>query len=436
MLSALCATAQSSTTMQDFFTQVLEGKKPQPIRQKIALKELPSWRDKVWAAWRAANVTLSEPKLKECPDTLGPQTASFWQLPDSLEPNARLNYYWGSKGDEPAQGYPLYIYLHGSGPRDREWSTGLLLARRWCDAPSVYFIPQIPQEGEWYRWWQRSKQFAWERLLRQALLNPHIDPRRIYVLGISEGGYGSQRLASFYADYWAGAGPMAGGEPLPNAPAENLRHTPFSFLTGAVDEGFYRNILTRATASALDSLRSLYAHADSSAYIHRIELIPGKGHHIDYSPTTPWLSQFRRNAPHPALTWEDYEMDGRRRNGFGNLEILQRPDGRTRTRYEMRTEGNNIFLSVDNVKYTVTEKDPRFGITLRFERTYTKSEGGAVRIYLSEDMVNLKKDVTIYVNGKKRFSGRLYPNVESMLGSVSTFYDPLRIFPAFVDVTY
>ena len=122
-----------------------------------------------------------------------------------------LELLFRSKGD--AEQYPLFLYLHGSGPRDQEFQTGLLLAKRFADAPSVYFIPQIPQEGKWYRWWQRSKQWAFEKLLRQWLLSASVDPNRLYVFGISEGGYGSQRLASFYADYWAAAGPMAGGEP-------------------------------------------------------------------------------------------------------------------------------------------------------------------------------------------------------------------------------
>ena len=92
-----------------------------------------------------------------------------------------------------------------------------------------------------------AKQFAWERLLRQALAEGNVDANRLYVFGISEGGYGSQRLASFYADYWAAAGPMAGGEPLKNAPIENCANIGFSFLTGADDTGFYRNILTYYT---------------------------------------------------------------------------------------------------------------------------------------------------------------------------------------------
>lgn len=102
-------------------------------------------------------------------------------------------------------------------------------AQIFDDAPSLYFVPQIPNEGGYYRWWQLSKQYAWEKLFRQALAYGVADANRLYVLGVSEGGYGSQRLASFYADYWAAAGPMAGGEPLKNAPADNCANIGFSF---------------------------------------------------------------------------------------------------------------------------------------------------------------------------------------------------------------
>src|SRR3712207_7175216 len=98
-------------------------------------------------------------------------------------------------------------YMHGSGGKESEWATGLSICQRFADAPSVYFIPQIPNEGAYYRWWQKAKQYAWEKLLRQAFLSGEVDPDQVYFFGISEGGYGSQRLASFYADYLAGAGP-------------------------------------------------------------------------------------------------------------------------------------------------------------------------------------------------------------------------------------
>ena len=132
-----------------------------------------------------------------------------------------MPYYYGVKGSTAGK-LPLFLYLHGSGPKEQEWATGLILGNRFQDGPSLYFIPQIPNEGDYYRWWQVAKQFAWEKLIRQALVEGNVDANRLYVFGISEGGYGSQRLASFYADYWAAAGPMAGGEPLKNAPCRKL----------------------------------------------------------------------------------------------------------------------------------------------------------------------------------------------------------------------
>ena len=94
----------------------------------------------------------------------------------------------------------MYLYTHGSGPKQSEWRTGLKICSQFDDAPSVYFIPQIPNEKNYYRWWQKAKQYAWEKLLRQSLVSGHINPDKVYFFGISEGGYGSQRLASFYAD--------------------------------------------------------------------------------------------------------------------------------------------------------------------------------------------------------------------------------------------
>ena len=114
-------------------------------------------------------------------DSLSKANVTTWTLPDSLEPNAKMNFYLGVKGDMPKDGYPVLLYLHGSGPRANEWATGLKLAKHFNDGPSMYIVPQIPQEGEWYRWWQRSKQWAWEKILRILLSMPEVDKNRIYV---------------------------------------------------------------------------------------------------------------------------------------------------------------------------------------------------------------------------------------------------------------
>lgn len=389
-------------------------------------KQVADARQRIWTEWQQR---YDRPSRLNLPYQALTNAWHFtWQLPAELEPNAEWNYYWGRKGQ--AEGaMPLYIYLHGSGPRDMEWQTGYRLAQWFDDAPCYYYIPQIPQEGPWYRWYQRSKQWAYEQLLQYALASDSIDPDRIYLFGISEGGYGSQRLASFYADYLAAAGPMAGGEPLKNAPAENCSHIGFSLLTGSQDKGFYRDELTYWTQQAFDSLQV----RNPGRYAHRINLIPGRGHSIDYRLTTPWLSHFRRNAQPRTFDWEDFEMDGRRREGFYNLQVLRRSDA-YRQMYRMAIDGQTVRLTVEDIAYTTTQLDSVWGIEMRFARTFTPSTTGKVRLYLSEELVDLTQPVTVYLNGRKAFHGRLDLDERWLHESLKLFGDPRRIFPAAVEL--
>ena len=92
-------------------------------------------------------------------------------------------------------------------------------------------------------------------------------------------------------------------------------------------------------------------------------------------------------------------MDGRHRTGFYNLQVLARPS-EERTYYEMNIKDNVISLSIDDVKYTATQKDPQWGIEMKFNRTYSKATGGKLRIYLNDNLVDMNKTVTVIVNGK------------------------------------
>ena len=187
-------TLKQEKEMQQYFEQSLKGSNSTTVKTKrLSVKQIDSYRASVWNAWVKANQLVENPYTLPALDSLGAERKSAWQLPEELEPHATLNFYYGYKGVKPQKGYPLFLYLHGSGPKDKEWATGLLLAKRFKDGPSLYFIPQIPNEQGYYRWWQKSKQLAWENLLRQAMLNPDVDPNRLYVFGISEGGYGSQQ---------------------------------------------------------------------------------------------------------------------------------------------------------------------------------------------------------------------------------------------------
>lgn len=415
-------------TLKTFFSSRLAGgEETYADNVPVELTEIEAQQAAVWLAWVAANEDLDEEKLISL-ELLSKKKSSSWTLPSELEPDAVMNYYFGKKGVRPEDGYPLFVYLHGSGYPDTEWANGYRFGTTFDDGPSAYFIPQIPNTGNYYRWWQKSKQWAWEKLLRQAFLNEDINPNRVYFFGISEGGYGSQRLASFYADYMAGAGPMAGGEPLKNAPVENCRNIAFNFRTGADDTGFFRNILTQYTADAFASFQRQYP----DDFVHHIELISGYGHSIDYTKTTPWLAEYTRN-PHPKhVMWECFDMDGVRRKGFYNLYVEEDPRGALsyRVYYKMDIEGNEINLTVQRTTYECVES--REGIEMDFKKYRSNVNKGKIRIYLNSELVDLSQPVSVKANGKLLFHGKVQPTLQDMANSLATFYDPERIFPASV----
>ena len=415
-----------------FFVNSLQGgDAEETVAKKIDINDIPAVRDAVWNCWREAVEGMQEEKLISPFADGEPRDTGYWKLPEELEPKAVMPYYFIKKGERPDGGYPLFLYMHGSGDKVREWETGYRICNSFEDAPSLYFVPQIPNGyGELYRWAIQSKQWAWEKLLRLAFVEKDIDANRIYFFGISEGGYGSQRLASFYADYLAGAGPMAGGEPLKNAPMENLANIAFSLRTGEKDYGFARNYMTYNAAMTIDSLRKVHPEH----YNYFIELVPGMGHGIDYDKTTPWLCKFRRNAHPTYFYWEDYDMYGRHRTGFYNIKVNEpsRNSEEERTCYEVRMSGNTVDVTVRNVAYTTTQS--MYNIPMIFSKEYSPATKGNITIFLNEELFDLSKPVKVLVNGKEAFFGNVTPDVKAMVESCAEYFDPERVFPAMINV--
>ena len=416
---------------QYFYHHLLDMNPSLPDLSTIDWTDVSSAQEMVWRAWQQANAQLVEDGLP----TLAPLTNedyNRWILPEDLEPSAIMPFYFGYKGEaseRPETGYPMYIFLHGSGDKDEEFALAYNLCRKFEDAPSVYFIPQIPNEGDYYRWWQKSKQYAWERLIRLAMLNPDIDPDRLFFVGISEGAYGSQRLASFYGDYLAGAGPMAGGEPLKNAPAENCFNLAFNLRTGANDTGFYRSTLTSYAQQAFKKLKMGWP----DAFNYSITLVPDCAHKIPYGETTPWLAQQPSRNPYPKnVQWENFDMDGQKRHGYFNLWEEENPLGTKSGRvfYTQMINDNVVTLTIDKVSYTVMET--RDGIDLRWNKSRKALTTGKLRVYLNPELIDPTRPVTVKANGQVYFYGLLEPSLADMATSVSGYYDKRRIYPASV----
>ncbi|WP_316840416.1 hypothetical protein [Pedobacter gandavensis] len=381
----------------------------------VKISMLDQSTKKVWELWKKANTDLSE--LPE-PTLAKPEIKTYPVHQWLMKEEDPMPFYYFSKESQPATGYPLFLNLHGSGPKIGEFNATIGWSLRYKDAPAIYFIPQIPNERR-YRWWFKPEQYAWEKLFRLAMISGKVDVNKIYVMGISEGGYGSQRLGAFYADYLAGAGPMAGGEPLRNAPVLNYRNIAFSFQTGENDNGFGRNKLTKRAKLVFDSLQTVY----KGGFTHKIELQTAKGHAIDYTKTTPYLIQYARNPQPSAISWVLFPMDGRYRNGFYNISINKALGLKEGEEFDRAVFDVNMDKSKNTIYLDVKLEDAEGQKSAAVKQ-------GEISIFLSPKLMDLSKKVKLMYKGKVVFNDKVKLSDAVLAESCALFGDPERLFPA------
>lgn len=107
----------------------------------------------------------------------------------------------------------LIIYLHGSSRRGRDIeevkANGLAsLMDKRDDFEFVVVSPQALSKHPWQTCWQPDDLVL---LLDHLLANYHLDPKRIYLTGLSMGGYGTWSAITKHADRFAAAAPICGG---------------------------------------------------------------------------------------------------------------------------------------------------------------------------------------------------------------------------------
>jgi len=116
-----------------------------------------------------------------------------------------------------AEKYPLVLYLHGSGQSgsDNRAQTKknsvmqtLLSKENLEKYPCIVLAPQNP-EGRW--WADETMPAALMGLLEHIKVAYPVDSARIYLTGLSMGGYGAWRMLAEYPDVFAAAVPVCGG---------------------------------------------------------------------------------------------------------------------------------------------------------------------------------------------------------------------------------
>lgn len=131
---------------------------------------------------------------------------------------------------DTSKSWPLVLFLHGAGQRgqDLEQIKKHGLTRVINEGQNFPFIAVSPQ---CQRWWEPDVLI---QLIDQIMLEYPVDPDRVYVTGLSMGGYGTWDLAVHYPDRFAAIAPICGGGDPKQA--YKLKDIPTWVFHGAKDD--------------------------------------------------------------------------------------------------------------------------------------------------------------------------------------------------------
>ncbi|HUZ58926.1 MAG TPA: prolyl oligopeptidase family serine peptidase [Hanamia sp.] len=148
--------------------------------------------------------------------------------------------------------YPLVIFLHGSGERGNDneaqlkWGVmNFATDQNMILHPAIVIAPQCPEHMQWSNFsrgkgadqiLQSNPSKPMEllmELIHQTIKNLPVDTNRIYITGLSMGGFGTYDVIERYPHLFAAAVPVCGGGDVSRA--ATIAHIPMWIFLGSED---------------------------------------------------------------------------------------------------------------------------------------------------------------------------------------------------------
>ena len=309
--------------------------------------------------------------------------------------------HWSVFGEKPADGYALFISLHGGGGapselNDSQWENQ---KRLYHPKNAVYLCPRAITDT-WNLHFVPEADAFYRNIIMMAEAMFDVNPNKVYVMGYSAGGDGVWRLAPRMADYWAAASMMAGHPG--DVSLLNLRNVPFMIWCGELDTAYERDQRCKERIAEMATLHS----QDPEGYINEGHIVKGKGHWMERqdSVAVDWMAQYQRNPYPKKIIWRQEEVTK------PHFYWLSAPTNEIERGKEVTAtyEGNTINIS--------------------------KCDYTTLTVSLNDKMMNLDKPVTVTYQGKTLFKGKIKRQTSIMRQTLFQRNDPSYIFTAQIEV--
>lgn len=196
-----------------------------------------------------------------------------------------LNYRLLNPDYDTLRKYPLVIFLHGSGERGNDngaqlqWGVlNFATDQSMAMHPSFILAPQCPENQGWSNFKVNENNRAIQllhspskpmelliELIHQLTTKFPIDTNRIYITGLSMGGYGTYDAIERHPYLFAAAVPVCGGGDV--SKASSIAHIPIWIFHGAEDAA----VNPLYSIDMVEALTKAGAHPGITQY-------PGVGH--------------------------------------------------------------------------------------------------------------------------------------------------------------
>lgn len=171
-----------------------------------------------------------------------------------------LQYRFLFPDNDPARKYPLVIFLHGAGERGNDNNAQLKWGvmnfasdENMKKYPAYVIAPQCPANTTWANTTRgkngeivlqntpsKSMQLLMD-LIKDVVKKYRVDTNRIYITGLSMGGYGTFDALQRYPNFFAAAVPVCGSGDV--SKASSIAHVPIWIFGGANDPTVNPNLL-------------------------------------------------------------------------------------------------------------------------------------------------------------------------------------------------
>jgi hypothetical protein len=335
-----------------------------PTESAVAAKELekvPFNDESAEAAWST---------FKDAPDPAlrAEFDAKLVKTSDRTSP-----YLWRTVGQKPDKGWDLVIAMHGGGAtpkaeNDSEWH--YMFDRYYRDHPEaggyIYLALRAPNDT-WNGFYDDAISPLIQRLILQFVKYEDVDPTCVDICGASHGGYGAFVIGTKIPDRFAAIFPAASAPTDGETAGENLRDVEFTYAVGEKDRAYGRVDRDREFEKMVAGWKEEYG-----GYEGGLQVVPGAGHLINRfeGDKTAEMVKFRRNSWPRRVIWE---------------------------------QTDNVLHRSYWVEALAPANHGRIEATVNDNVVVLKTLGqGEVALWLSKELVDLSKPVTIVRDGRSQ----------------------------------